>query len=41
MHNPRAGSGPQGCFIRPSEQVKKYRKLLLNDGNVMNEFKIK
>ena len=36
----RAGSGPQRCYIRPSEQVKKYKKLLLNDGDVMNEFKL-
>jgi len=25
MHNLRAGSGPQACFIRPSEQAKNTR----------------
>jgi len=39
MHNPRAGSGPQRSFIQPSEQVKKYKKRLLNDEDFMNEYK--
>jgi len=25
-HGPRAGSGPRTCYIRPSDQVKKYKK---------------
>jgi len=25
VHNPRAGSGPRMCYIRPLEQVKKYK----------------
>ena len=39
MHNPRAGSGPQTCYIRPSEQFKNYKKLHLNEEDFMNEFK--
>jgi len=27
-------------IIRPSDQAKKYKKLLLNDEDVMNEFKL-
>ena len=30
------GSGPRRSFIRPSEQVKKYKKLM-NDGDFMNK----
>ena len=39
MHNPRPGSGSRRSFIRPSEQVKKYKKCPLNDEDIMNEFK--
>src|SRR6218665_1618961 len=42
-HGPLAGSGPRTCYIRPSEQVIKYKKLLFNDvnnGDFMNEFKL-
>jgi len=39
MHNPQPAPGPRTCYIRPSEQVKKYKKLLLN-GDFMNEFKL-
>jgi len=35
MHN-----SPRTCYIRPLEQVKKYKKFLLNDGDFMNEFKL-
>jgi len=28
------------CYILPSQQVKKYKKLLVNDGNFKNEFKL-
>jgi len=40
MHNPRAGSGPRTHYIRPSQQVTKYKKLFVNDGDFMNEFKL-
>src|SRR6218665_3213488 len=40
MHNPRAGSGPRRSFIQPSEQVKKYKKCLLDDRDFMSEFKL-
>jgi len=36
---PRAGSGPRTCYIRPSEQFQKYKKLILNKEDIMNEFK--
>jgi len=39
VHNPQAGSGLRMCYIRPLEQVKKYKELVLNDGDFMNEFK--
>ena len=35
-----AGSGPRTCYIRPSEQVQKYKKPVLNYGDFMNEFKL-
>ena len=28
------------CYIRPLQQVKEYKKLLLNDGDFMNQFKL-
>jgi len=31
---------PRTCYIRPSNQVEKYKKLLLNDGDFMKEFKL-
>lgn len=31
------GSGPWTCFIRHSLQVKKYKKLIMHDGNFMRE----
>jgi len=31
MHNPWPGSGPRACLIQPPEQVKKYKKLLVNE----------
>jgi len=37
---PQAGSGPRRSFILPSEQVKKYKKRLLNHRDFMNEFKL-
>jgi len=40
MHNPQTGSRPRTCYIRPSQQVKKYGKLLVNDSDFMNEFKL-
>jgi len=40
IHNPWAGTGPQTCYIQPSQQVTKYKKLLVNDGDLMNEFKL-
>jgi len=33
MHNPRAGPGHKR-YDRPSQQVKKYKKLLVNDGDL-------
>jgi len=39
-HGPLAWSGPRRTYIRPSGQVKKYKKLLLNDRDFMNEFKL-
>jgi len=36
-HNPRVGSGPRMCFIRPSQQVKRYKKLQMNDGDLIKE----
>src|SRR6218665_958893 len=32
--SPWAGSGPRTCYIRPWEQVKKYKKHLLIDGDL-------
>ena len=39
-HGPHPGFGPRTCNIQPSEQVKKYKKLLLNDEDFMNEYKL-
>jgi len=40
IHNPQVGSGPRWCYNRPSEQVKKYKKLLLNDRDFLNKIKL-
>jgi len=38
--NSRAGSSPLTRYIQPSEKIEKYKKLLLNEGDFMNEFKL-
>ena len=40
MHNPWDGSDPRICYLRPSQQVKKYKKLPINDSDFMKEFKL-
>jgi len=32
----RARSGPRSCYIAPLEQVTKYKKLLMNDRDLMD-----
>jgi len=39
MRNPPTGPGPRMCYVWPSEQVNKYKKVLMNDRDFMNEFK--
>src|SRR6218665_2519900 len=39
QRGPRAGSGLRTCYIRTSQQVIKYKKLVVNDGDFMKEFK--
>ena len=40
MHNPGPGISPERVLKRPSQQVKKYKKLLMNDTDFINEFKL-
>jgi len=42
MHNPWPTDQIRDAYVLypASEQVRKYKKLLLNDGDFMNEFKI-
>jgi len=42
MHNARPASGARSGYmhIRPSEQVKKQKELVLNDEDFINEFKL-
>jgi len=42
MHNssPQAGPGLRTGYIRPSQQVKKYKKLIVNGGDFIKEFKL-
>src|SRR6218665_3203505 len=35
-----ARGGPRARFIRPSTQFQKYKKLRVNDGNFVKEFKL-
>ena len=39
MHNTRPGSGPRMLF-RPSQPARLYKKIIVNDGDFINEFKL-